>query len=402
MTISEIALPVLHKKQAYIDKHAARFNMMCCGARFGKDILMMRRLIKRTQTMQYQGWIAPTYRMMTENYKEIKNRLAPIVQRQSASEHVLELVNGSVIDFWSLENFNAIRGRKYHWATINECATSPNLQEAWTYVIRPRLADYKGGADLGSTPKGLNGFYTLWNAAEADKEWRRFHYTTYDNPYIPREEIDAMKNTLPDRVFKQEIMAEFVENGAFFQNIDPCCTIQAPDNPENHKGHRFTAGLDWGLTTDFTRLTVGCATCAKVVDWWGGNKMDYNMQRGFIVAMLKKWPGVQLLPERNSMGGPNIEELARNGIMIAAGPDGAFGYMTTSVSKTDLIMGLALVLQKQEFQFPAEYADEFRAYEVEMTTAHPKFSAPKDQHDDRVISAALMIRLATVPIQVFI
>ena len=116
--------------------------------------------------------------------------------------------------------------------------------------------------------------------------------------------------------------------------------------------------------------------------------MDYSMQRGFIIETLKKWQGVQLLPERNSMGAPNIEELARD-VVIANGMDNAKGFNTTASSKSELIMKLALALQKQEIKLPKEYADELRAYEVEMSTANPKFSAPSGQHDDRVIAAAL-------------
>ena len=204
----------------------------------------MRRIVLRTQNRYPQGWFAPTYRMMTENYKLIQNQLAPIITRASASEHTIELQGGSVIDFWSLDNFDAARGRKYGWVTINEAAFAPNLLEAWNYVIRPTLADMQGGADFGFTPKGMNGAYSLWSQAEGNAEWTRSHYTTHDNPYIPPAEIEAMRASLPERTYRQEILAEFIEDGAFFQGVDKCCVIDAPDVPANHIGHRFFAGLD--------------------------------------------------------------------------------------------------------------------------------------------------------------
>ena len=362
---------------------------------------MERRMIRRIQSVKQQGWFAPSYRMMTENFKSVRNRLAPIVTRATESLHRLELVNGATLEFWSLDNYDASRGRKYGYVTINEASMSPNLKDAWDFVIRPTLADVRGGADIGGTPKGLNFFYELERDNGKNSDWSAFHYTTYDNPYIPRDEIEAMKSSLPERVFRQEILAEYVEDGAFFQNVDECCIIQQPDKPDSHPGHRFVAGLDWALTEDFTRLTVVCATCGKAVDWWGGNRMDYGMQRAFIVDMLKKWKGVVLLPERNSMGGPNVEELGKAGIMIATGPDGGMGFQTTSATKVDLITRLALALQKKELQLPAEYADEMRVFEVEVTATNPKFSAPKNQHDDRVISAALAWYNASKPIQIF-
>lgn len=389
----EIALPILHEKQAYIEANAKRFNIMRCGRRFGKDILMERRLCRRIDSTEKQGWFAPSYRMMTENFLSVANRLAPIVVGKSKSEHRLELVNGSVIEFWSLDNFDAARGRNYGHVTINEAGMAKNLKEAWQNVIRSTLADKRGGADIGGTPKGLNFFYEL--ERDAGPDWAKFHFTTYDNPYIPREEINAMKNSLPGQVFDQEIMAEYVESGAFFQNVDECCVIEHPEDPKDHKGHSFVAGLDIALIEDFTRLRVLCRDCAMMVDWWGGHRMDYSMQRGFIMDTLAKWPGVVLLPERNSMGGPNVEQFMLDGISVAQGPDGGYGFQTTSITKTDLIMKLALGMQKKEVKLPKEDAEELRAYEVELTAANPKFSAPSGQHDDRVIADALAWWLAT-------
>ena len=67
--VIDIALPVMHPAQTAIDTNSRRFNVMRCGRRFGKDILMERRIIRRTSSTPLQGWFAPSYRMMTENFK---------------------------------------------------------------------------------------------------------------------------------------------------------------------------------------------------------------------------------------------------------------------------------------------------------------------------------------------
>jgi hypothetical protein len=47
-------------------------------------------------------------------------------------------------------------------------------------------------------------------------------------------------------------------------------------------------------------------------------------------------------------------------------------------------------LEHDGFLVPKDYADELRAYEVEvMSSGHPKFGAPDGMHDDRVMSLAL-------------
>lgn len=376
--------------QLAIENGARRFTMMTCGRRFGKDILMERRAIKRIATRQAQGWFAPSYRMMIQNYKDIYNRLAPIVIRHSDSDHILEMQGGASIDFWSLENYNAARGRKYQHVTINEAASTPYLLDAWNYVIRPTLADYKGGADFGTTPKGLNGYYTLWSQAADDPEWARFHYTTYDNPHIPPEEIEAMRKALPERVFKQEILAEFVEDGSFFQNVENCAIIQIPDTPEQHAGHTIVAGVDWALSGDFTVITVGCQECNRVIDWQRFNQLDFTYQRERLCELAQRWNISNILPERNSIGEPNIEILIQRGLQVGQGPDGRPGFNTSATTKPPLIMGLASALEHEGFKVPVEYKEELLSYEVEMSmSGQAKFSAPSGQHDDRVISVAL-------------
>lgn len=395
MSSNQVFLTKYHPTQQAANDASKRFNIFMAGRRWGKDIMLMRRAAERIVNGGAQGWYSPTYRMMVDNFKELKNMLAPAISSASASAHRLEFRNGAHLDFWSLDNYDASRGRKYQWVTVNEAAIAPNMLEAWNYAIRPTLADVQGGADFGTTPKGLNGFYTLWTQAQDNQDWARFHYTTFDNPFIPPSEIEAMRDALPERVYKQEILAEFVEDGAFFQGVDDCCILEAKDEPALHKGHRIVGGLDWALSEDFTVLTIMCATCAKVVDWYRVNRLDFVMQRMAIMETAKRW-GATLLPERNSIGQPNIEMLVQGNTPVMTGPDGALGFQTTASTKAELINRLALGLSRKEFKAPKEYADELRAYEVTTTlSGNPKFSAPEGLHDDRVISLALAWWAAT-------
>lgn len=387
----DVKFPRPHAAQRAIEQGAKRFNIYRCGRRFGKDVLLERRAGKKLiKTPNPVGWFAPTYRMMQENYREIKGILAPVIKRASETEHRIEIVTGNVLDFWSLENPDSARGRKYGFVAINEAAMVPRLAEIWNMVIRPTLADYKGGADFGSTPRGLNGFYELWKLAGDDPDWTRWHYRTEDNPHIPPEEVTAMRASLPERVIRQEIDAEFVEDGGYFQKVDERATITEQDTPDQHKGHTLGAGLDWAMSEDYTVLTIACRDCNRVVAWDRFNQIDYTYQRARIIDVCRRWGLSWLLPERNSIGQPNIELLEAAGLPIARGMDDLPGFNTTATSKPALIQKLASGLEHDGFLVPAEYADELKSYEV-MTSAsgHAKFSAPAGYHDDRVISLAL-------------
>lgn len=375
--------------QARILRELRRYNVMDMGRRFGKTDLCEIVIAKPLLDGFPVGWFAPSYKVLDDAWHEITRIYAPVITSSNKTEKVIHLITGGRIEFWTTDKEGAGRSRKYKRVVVDEAARVKNLIDVFNYDIRPTLIDLAGDAFFPSTPKGLNDFWRLWEIAADDPEWMRWQMPTEENPHIPLSEVDAMRAAMPERVAKQELDAEFLEDGSFFQNVEDCCVIEKPDSPTAHKGHRIVAGLDWGLSDDFTRLTIYCATCNRTVDWWGANRMDYAMQREFIKGRLKAWANPPVLPERNSIGVPNIEMLIRDGIHVAYGPDGAPGFNTTSNTKSELIMNLALGLDRKEPKLPKEYAGEMRAYEVEVTTANPKFSAPDGQHDDRVISSAL-------------
>lgn len=387
-----ISLPKMHPAQAIVKRGMGRFNVVNCGRRFGKDILAQDRAVKFALKEHFPvAWLAPSYRMLADNFRLLSHTLSPVITRKLNNER-LELIGGGVIDFWSLEQPDRVRGRKYGHVIINEAAMVDGLLDAWNLVIRPTLTDLRGSCDFYSTPKGLNGFYSLYSQAVDIKGWERFTYTSYDNPHIPKDELDELRATLPARVFSQEIMAQFLEDGAYFQKVREAATIEQPDQPEQHDGHYLVAGLDWAMSDDYTVLTVACRDCNRVVDWDRFNQIDYSYQRERIITRLNRW-GAAVLPERNSIGAPNIELLIMAGVQVLNGPDGLPGFATTATSKPGLIQGLAAGLEHSGFSVPAEYADELLSYQVELTTVgHPKFNAPSGQHDDRVISLALAWR----------
>jgi len=388
-TVIDIPFPKPHPAQAQVIREARRFNVLDCGRRWGKDVLLTRRATKRAAMGERVGWFEPTYKSLSENWRNMASLLYPLTKTKSEQEKRLDLITGGVIEFWSLDNPDSPRGRQYNHVAINEAAAVHNLEYAWTMVIRPTLADCQGSADFASTPRGLNYFYHLWQQAGDNPEWAHWRFSTHSNPHIPEHEIDAMKSELPERVFSQEIMAEFIADGAYFQGIDKVAIIEHPEEPEQHAEHYLVMGVDWALSNDFTSLSVGCRDCNRIVDWEWFNNLDFTYQRERLVSMANRWHVSGVLPERNSIGEPNIEML-RERVPIMAGPDKQLGYSMTATSKPPLIQELANAMEHSGFLVPKDYGDELRAYEVTMSIRdHPQFSAPQGSHDDRVISLAL-------------
>jgi len=85
-------------------------------------------------------------------------------------------------------------------------------EEAWTEALRPALSDRRGRAIFISTPRGHNWFYDLWmRGQEGNGEWKSWNFPTSANPHIDPAEIEQARLDLPDRVFRQEYLAEFVD-----------------------------------------------------------------------------------------------------------------------------------------------------------------------------------------------
>lgn len=390
-----IRLPRQHPGQAKVAREAKRFNVLACGRRFGKTTFGIDRELHPALKGYPVAWFSPTYKMLAEVWREAKRMFQPVTARVSVQEHRLELITGGIVDMWSLDNPDAARGRKYKRAVIDEAAMIAGLEEAWQAVIRPTLTDYEGDGWFLSTPKGLNYFKTMFDRGQDPfmREWASWRMPTTTNPFINPEEVERAREELPELVFRQEYLAEFLQNaGAVFRNIEGNMT--APDtSPSQHKGHTLVAGVDWAQKHDFTAISIGCETCRREVALDRFNKIDWAFQRGRLRKLCDEWRVREILAEENSIGSPNIEALQSEGMPVRA-------FQTTATTKPPLIQSLALSLEREEFDFlniPVATA-ELTAYEskVNATTGRVSYSAPEGANDDTVIARALMLQCMNV------
>lgn len=367
------------------------------------------------------AWVVPNYSNGRPLWRWAANAVAGLEQLRrcavNKTERAIEFDSGGGLGIFTADHPDSMRGEAFHVVVVDEAARI--AEDVIEDVIVPTLADYAGDLILISSPKGLNWFWRRWAQARDAMNSLEAAWTAptraNPSPQIQAAYAAVQARTAagqyPLRSLQQEWEAQFVADGAYFQNVDACCILEHPDRPSDHAGHTFGMGLDWGKSEDFTSGTIGCRECDRVVDWFRFNTVDYRVQRGRIVEYVRKWPGIRVLPERNSIGTPNIEELRAASwkdaagldqyIDIALGPDLQHGFNTSPQTKPIVIEMLYLALQRGK-KFPREYAEEFRAYEV-MTreNGRPSFSAPEGQHDDRVISAALENWLAASALQVF-
>jgi hypothetical protein len=189
-----IQLPEPHATQQQLLQEARRYNVVALGRRAGKSTLAQHILVMRAlQRCQPVGYFAPTYKLLGEFWREVRNLLEPVTVIKSEQDHRIELLGGGVLDCWSLDDPNPARGRRYGLIVVDEAAMVRDLLDIWQLALRPTLTDLSGGAWFMSTPRGLNDFHTLYQLGQdpLQLEWASWQMPTSVNPFIRTEELVA-------------------------------------------------------------------------------------------------------------------------------------------------------------------------------------------------------------------
>jgi phage terminase large subunit len=182
------------------------------------------------------AYIAPTFQQARDiAWAQLKKDFskAGATINESRLEIRLKNVQGteSIIMLRGWESIETLRGQSFDMIVLDEVASMRNFWEAWQEVVRPTLTDRKGEAMFISTPRGYNHFYDLfsldperppaYDGQKSDQNFKSFHFTSYDNPNVPSEEIDAAKKQLTSDRFAQEYLADFRKTeGLVYKEFD--------------------------------------------------------------------------------------------------------------------------------------------------------------------------------------
>ena len=363
-----IEVPEAHINQDRILESEARFIVVMCGRRFGKSELSQIKIITEAVQGKQIAYITPTYSLAKVFFNRLIHAL-PFLNNKSDLK--LSFPNGGSVEFFTGERLDNLRGRKFHWVIVDEASFIPDLEQGWLNSIRPTLTDYKGRALFLSTPRGKNYFYSLFMKDE--KGWESFKFTTYDNPYIDKTEIDEARTQLPEAVFEQEYMANPMENAA---NPFGSSHIRSCIQPLSTR-EIVSFGIDLAKSTDFTAI-IGLDSGGNVA-YFDRFQMDWNSTKQAILQLPKK----PMLIDSTGVGDPIVEDLQREGRHI-------MGLKFTQVSKQQLMLGLQTAIQSRKIGYPEGHiVKELEVFEYQYSATGVKYSAPSGFHDDCVMSLAL-------------
>ncbi len=387
--IGEIVLPYPHQGQQIVLRSQARSKLLSAGRRWRKTTLALH---PAAETVLRRGrvlWGAPTYRQCGIGFEELEHAGGNMVTVRRA-DMTIGFPGGGRIDFVSLDDPDNARGKTADGLVIDEAGYVP--ERAYYEVLRPMISDTGGWELLMGTPAGHNWFWREWQAAKDRKDAESWQVPTLgvaiedgklmrrphpmENPDFAFSEAEALFETLPQRTFEQEFLAQFMDDaGAVFRNVLPASRLK-PALPV--VGHKYTMGVDWGKSNDFTALSVIDATTKQQVALDRFNKIDYAFQMGRLKIVVEQYKPDTIIAEANSMGEPLIEQLRRGGLRIVA-------FTTTAQSKADIIEGLALALEKGELALLDDEAQksELQAFGMKRLPGGAfRYEAPEGLHDD--------------------
>lgn len=281
---------------------------------------------------------------------------------------------------------------------------------------------------LESTPNGAQGYFyeRCMESLRGDGVWKlHFYPWWWDDQYrisldvgeqiqpndaesrliednnLCLEQIKWRRNKIRElgRLFVQEYPEDpiscFLTSGnSYFGDMTGVFT--APRNAQYDPSHVYDAGLDFAQANDFTAMPIIDKTARVQVDLLHINKLPWSEQRRRIVDMYHKWHCRKLTAEANSIGGPNSEALAEEGLNVIL-------FQTTNMSKAELMANLYEGLHTDGLKLldhPVQ-RHEMAIFVAEQTlTGIWKLAAEGDGHDDTVMGLGLAWN--ETPVQIFI
>jgi PBSX family phage terminase large subunit len=228
----------------------SRYKVINCGRRAGKSVLAAAYLLYQASSKpgSHSWYIAPQYNQAESIMWQLLKGMLPEHAILKTNETKLSILfkNGSAIYLKGADNPDTLRGVGLDLVIFDEAAFMSKWEEVWK-VIRPTLMDSQADVWFISTPNGFNHFKDL--ADKQEKDWQYFHFTTYDNPHIAREEIEQSKLEMDEDSFAQEMMGEFRKmSGLIYKDFHRDTHMVDVPYHRFDSNWIFTRSLDFGFS----------------------------------------------------------------------------------------------------------------------------------------------------------
>tara|TARA_R100000808_G_scaffold644_1_gene3278 strand:- start:153 stop:1199 length:1047 start_codon:yes stop_codon:yes gene_type:complete len=299
---------------------------------------------------------------------------------------LVELQNGARIQAKSADDPTSLQGDRVTAAFVDE-AHDLN-PEAWANFM-PALADSDGRLVAIGIARGKGNFRTYWQVGqEQDPRYYSASVTSLEHPNIDEEALEEFKRDLTDAQYRQQYLAEWVEDdGTVFKNFDECFDSEWEEPQESH----YLMGLDLGKIEDYTVAYVVDIGRMQFVATDRFNGLDYTLLGPRIANLYKRYRCQTVHLDGSGIGEPVADMLRNEGCAVSS-------FKFTNDSKARLVSTLAAEVEHGRVHFGKN--DEVLKKEMELFEGSVlpgggvKYSHPPGYHDDAVMAAGLAVMKA--------
>jgi len=360
-----------------------KYISVCTGRQVGKTHLALMTMINwALEDSNTIGFFMPTYKQCKKVMRQLEGIVkdVPAVLFNRSDMTVSFKHNGSLIVFFTADNDNC-RGETFDKIIVDEaCFVKDTI---WSEAIRPTVAVAlsrgNGKVLLLSTPKRKNWFFDMVHDKTDGKI--AFKFTTEEGGIVGKDEIADIKRSTPDRIFRCEYMAEFMDDGSGLFEWKSCVVKNTTYNREN----KHYAAVDWGIEDDYTVLTIMDYKGQVVyINRWRGD--DWQAIIVEIASVLRTYGSPPVHCETNGIGNMPTKELRKV-------YRDTLDWVTNAKNKNDMILKLAHDLKNNLITIPD---DEQLGVELDVytmtynpSTGGATYGARNGFHDDMVMSLAI-------------
>lgn len=371
------------------DGDIPRIRLVEATTKAGKTTAALYFLIREAYDAERGGehkkflWCSPVFSQSKIAYERLKAGLGPEGYRKANdTAQVIELVNGSILDFRTGDSSDHLMGEEYQLAIIDEAS---RFREQSFFSIMSTLTTTGGACLMIGNVTSRNWFWRLCRRAELGEKNLSYVKITYEDAIeggvMNLEDVKLAESLLPEHIFKSLYLAEVSEEGtnpfneeAIERNI---VESLSPKDP-------IVWGVDLGSAVDYT-CAVGLDEDGVVCQFHYFQKPWTDTAQFIQIECLEQFPQSLLTVDSTGVGSPLLAHLTEHS------PGRVEGYIFTGPSKQQLCEGLMVRLARNEIQYPeGKIPQELRGFSYTTTPlGNIKYEAAGSGHDDAVMALAL-------------
>lgn len=334
------------------------------------------------------GYITPSLKLAKKFFNDLTGIIPEsLLVKSNASDLILQSITGSTLYFYSAEQGNRIRGVTFDYLVLDEAAfykEDTGANHIWYSILQPTIKVKGKKIVMVSTPNGQSGFWydLIQKALKGQKGYAYIKRTIYDDSMCT--DIEEIKNSTPDLMFRQEFLCEFIAGAnSFFTGYHNCYD----DTMTFNWNQPLWAGIDWSSTGKDETIVTFINGLNQIIQYNIEGDLDSKYRQ--IASILNKYSLKGVYAEDNSIGSVMINELKKQ----MRQKNILKPFTTTNDSKTEIVTELALSLEKEELTYNDLQLDrQLGAFGYSVSKTKKLTFEGKGEHDDRCISLALALK----------